>query len=661
MAKFKLTTNFEPKGDQPEAIKTLADNLKTGRQFQTLHGVTGSGKTFTMANVIEQYQRPTLVVSHNKTLAAQLYEEFKDLFPNNAVEYFVSYYDYYQPEAYIPQRDIYIEKDASRNDELDRLRLAATASLTSREDVIIVASVSCIFGLGSPEDYKASVIGVKIGETVERNELLGKLADIQYARNDVDFHRGTFRVRGDVVELWPSYESFAVRLEFFGDEIEKINYINPTSGEILAKEQQLFVYPAGHYVMPAERIELATSSIKIELDQQLMKLRQDGKLLEAQRLQARTLYDIEMLKEVGFCSGIENYSRHLSGLPAGARPYTLIDYFGDNFLLFIDESHVTIPQIRAMHAGDKSRKEVLVEHGFRLPSAMDNRPLRFEEFQEDWKHVIFVSATPAEFELNLSKGAIVEQVVRPTGLIDPEIFVSPASNQVPHLLDQIEKHVQAKQRVLVTTLTKRLAEDLSAYITKKGFRCRYLHSEIKTLERVGILRALRLGEFDVLVGINLLREGLDLPEVSLVAILDADKAGFLRSHTSLIQTIGRTARNVDAKVFLYADKVTDAMQKAIDETNRRRKIQTQYNKEHNITPETIKKQIYTGLQDKLKARQIAQQAVNLSEDEYDAAEIAVQIEKEMLEAAEKLDFERAAFLRDQLKELKELPQIGKHK
>ncbi|MGD0784788.1 MAG: excinuclease ABC subunit UvrB [Sedimentisphaerales bacterium] len=661
MAKFKLTTNFEPKGDQPEAIKTLADNLKTGRQFQTLHGVTGSGKTFTMANVIEQYQRPTLVVSHNKTLAAQLYEEFKDLFPNNAVEYFVSYYDYYQPEAYIPQRDIYIEKDASRNDELDRLRLAATASLTSREDVIIVASVSCIFGLGSPEDYKASVISVKIGETVERNELLGKLADIQYARNDIDFHRGTFRVRGDVVELWPSYESFAVRLEFFGDEIEKINYINPTSGEILAKEQQLFVYPAGHYVMPAERIEFATTSIKIELDQQLMKLRQDGKLLEAQRLQARTLYDIEMLKEVGFCSGIENYSRHLSGLPAGARPYTLIDYFGDNFLLFIDESHVTIPQIRAMHAGDKSRKEVLVEHGFRLPSAMDNRPLRFEEFQEDWKHVIFVSATPAEFELNLSKGAIVEQVVRPTGLIDPEIFVSPASNQVPHLLDQIEKHVQAKQRVLVTTLTKRLAEDLSSYITKKGFRCRYLHSEIKTLERVGILRALRLGEFDVLVGINLLREGLDLPEVSLVAILDADKAGFLRSHTSLIQTIGRTARNVDAKVFLYADKVTDAMQKAIDETNRRRRIQTQYNKEHNITPETIKKQIYAGLQDKLKARQIAQQAVSLSEDEYDAAEIAVQIEKEMLEAAEKLDFERAAFLRDQLKELKELPQIGKHK
>jgi excinuclease ABC subunit B len=658
MAKFQLISNFTPKGDQPKAIKTLADNLKTGRQYQTLYGVTGSGKTFTMANVIAQVNKPALVISHNKTLAAQLYEEFRELFPNNAVEYFVSYYDYYQPEAYIPQRDIYIEKDASRNDELDRLRLAATASLTSRDDVIIVASVSCIFGLGSPEDYKASVIGVKIGETVERNELLGRLADIQYARNDIDFHRGTFRVRGDVVELWPSYESFAVRLEFFGDEIEKINYINPVSGEILAKEQQLFVYPAGHYVMPSERVELAIESIKIELQQQLMRLRQEGKLLEAQRLQARTLYDIEMLKEVGFCSGIENYSRHLSGLPAGARPYTLIDYFPDDFLLFIDESHVTVPQIRAMHAGDHSRKEVLVEHGFRLPSALDNRPLRFDEFQQDWKHAIFVSATPADFELNLSKGAVVEQVVRPTGLLDPEIFVQPASNQVPHLLDLIEKHVQVKQRVLVTTLTKRLAEDLSSYITKKGYRCRYLHSEIKTLERVVILRDLRRGEFDVLVGINLLREGLDLPEVSLVAILDADKEGFLRSRTSLIQTIGRTARNVDAKVFLYADRVTESMQKAIDETDRRRKIQIQYNKEHNITPETIKKQIYTGLQDKLKARQVAREAISLSDDEYDAAEIAAQLEKEMLEAAEKLDFERAAYLRDQLKELKELPQIG---
>lgn len=660
MSKFAIKSNFQPKGDQPKAIQQLSQGLKN-RRYQTLYGVTGSGKTFTMANVITKYQRPALVISHNKTLAAQLYEEFRQLFPDNAVEYFVSYYDYYQPEAYIPQRDIYIEKDASRNDELDRLRLAATTSLSSRNDVIIVASVSCIFGLGSPEDYKASVIAVQVGDSIERNELLGRFADLQYQRNDIDFHRGTFRVRGDVVELWPSYESFAVRLEFFGDDVEQINYINPVSGEILASEQQLFVYPAGHYVMPTERIELAIQSIKIELDQQLMRLREQGKLLEAQRLQARTLYDIEMMREVGFCSGIENYSRHLSGLPAGARPYTLIDYFPKDFLLFVDESHVTVPQIRAMYAGDRSRKEVLVEHGFRLPSALDNRPLRFEEFQENWNHVVFVSATPAEFELNLSKGAVVEQIVRPTGLLDPEIFVHPASNQVPHLLDQIDKHVKLKQRVLVTTLTKRLAEDLTAYISKKGFRCRYLHSEIKTLERVNIIRDLRTGEFDVLVGINLLREGLDLPEVSLVAILDADKEGFLRSQTSLIQTIGRTARNVDAKVFLYADKVTDAMQKAIDETERRRKIQIQYNKDHNITPETIRKQIYTGLQEKLKAQQIARQAVSLSEDEYDTAQVAAQIEKEMLEAAEKLDFERAAFLRDQLKELKELPQIGKQK
>lgn len=659
MANFKIKSDFKPQGDQPKAIKQLVEGLKASRQYQTLYGVTGSGKTFTMANVIEKYQRPALIISHNKTLAAQLYEEFRQLFPDNAVEYFVSYYDYYQPEAYIPQRDIYIEKDASRNDELERLRLAATTSLTSRQDVIIVASVSCIFGLGSPEDYKSSVIGVKVGDTVERNELLGRLADLQYQRNDVDFHRGTYRVRGDVVELWPSYESFAVKIEFFGDEVEKITYINPVSAEKLADEQQLFVYPAGHYVMPADRIELATNSIKIELEQQLMKLRQEGKLLEAQRLQARTLYDIEMLKEVGFCSGIENYSRHLSGLPAGARPYTLIDYFPKDFLLFIDESHVTIPQIRAMHIGDRNRKQVLVEHGFRLPSALDNRPLRFEEFQENWKNVIFVSATPAEFELNLSKGAVVEQIVRPTGLLDPEIFVHPATNQVQHLLEQIEKHVALKQRVLVTTLTKRLAEDLTAYITKKGFKCRYLHSEVKTLERVGILRDLRTGEFDVLVGINLLREGLDLPEVSLVAILDADKEGFLRSRTSLIQTIGRTARNVDAKVFLYADKVTDAMQNAIDETARRRKIQIEYNKAHNITPETIKKQIYAGLQEKLKARQAARDAIKMGDDEYDIVQVAAQIEKEMLEAAEKLDFERAAYLRDQLKELKEMPKLDK--
>ncbi len=659
MGKFKLCSDFEPKGDQPVAIDQLASGIKNGRDFQTLFGVTGSGKTFTMANVIAKCGMPALVISHNKTLAAQLYEEFKELFPDNAVEYFVSYYDYYQPEAYIPQRDIYIEKDASRNDELDRLRLAATASLISRDDVIIVASVSCIFGLGSPEDYKASVVGVSCGDTIDRNELLGRLADIQYVRNDFDFQRGTFRVRGDVVELWPSYESFAARIEMFGEEVEKITYINPTSSEVLAEETQLFVYPAGHYVMPSDRIAMATEGIKIELNEQLMYLRQSGKLLEAQRLQARTMYDIEMLKEVGFCSGIENYSRHLSGLVPGAKPYTLIDYFPEDFLLFIDESHVAIPQIRAMYAGDKSRKQVLIEHGFRLPSALDNRPLRFEEFQESFKHVIFASATPNEFELELSGNEVVEQVIRPTGLVDPEIYIYPASNQVQHLLVEIEKRIASNERVLVTTLTKRLAEDLADYISKKGYKCRYLHSEIKTLERVEVLRDLRSGAFDVLVGINLLREGLDLPEVSLVAILDADKEGFLRSRTSLIQTIGRTARNVNASVYLYADKVTESMQKAIDETERRRKIQLKYNKDNNITPETIKKEIHKGLTEKIKARHIAQQAVRLDESEYDKAQIAAEIEREMLAAAKELDFERAAFLRDQLTELKELPELTK--
>jgi len=657
MADYEIVSTFAPAGDQPKAIAEICDNLQTGAKFQTLFGVTGSGKTFTMANVIKRSGKRALVISHNKTLAAQLYEEFKELFPNNAVEYFVSYYDYYQPEAYIAQRDIYIEKDASRNDELDRLRLAATASLMSRDDVVIVASVSCIFGLGSPEDYKASVVKIECGESFERNELLGRLSDIHYARNDIDFQRGTFRVRGDVVELWCGYESFAVRIGFFGDEIESIEYINPTSGEVLAEEDRLFVYPAGHYVMPADRIELAAESIKTELDQRVLQLRQEGKLLEAQRLQARTMYDLEMLREVGFCSGIENYSRHLSGLAPGTRPYTLIDYFGDDFLLFIDESHVTIPQIRAMYAGDRSRKDVLIEHGFRLPSALDNRPLRFKEFEEMWKNVVFVSATPGDFELEKSDGRIVEQIVRPTGLLDPEIFLHPASDQVPHLMSQIAKHVEAKERVLVTTLTKRLAEDLSAYITKKGYKCKYLHSEIKTLERVEILRDLRSGEFDVLVGINLLREGLDLPEVTMVAILDADKEGFLRSETSLIQTIGRTARNVNSKVFMYADKVTESMQKAIDETARRRKIQIAYNKEHGITPETISKEIRKGLEGKLKARQTAQQAVKFSQAEYDAVEMAATIEKEMLQAAKDLDFERAAFLRDQLKEINELPEI----
>jgi excinuclease ABC subunit B len=657
MGVFKLNNQFQPSGDQPQAIERLTQSLREGRRFQTLMGVTGSGKTFTMANVIAQFDRPVLVVSHNKTLAAQLYEEFKELFPGNAVEYFVSYYDYYQPEAYIPQRDIYIEKDASRNADLDRLRLSTTTSLSTRRDCIVVASVSCIFGLGSPEDYKASVVAVRTGQTCDRNTLLGRLADIQYTRNDIDFQRGTFRVRGDVVEVHPSYESFAIRIELFGDEIERISYINPVSAELLAAEEQVFIYPAQHYVMPTDKISDAVGSIRAELEQRLAELRGGGKLLEAQRLQARTMYDLEMIQEVGYCSGIENYARHLAGLPPGARPYTLVDYFPDDFLLFVDESHVTIPQLRAMWAGDRSRKEVLVEHGFRLPSALDNRPLRFEEFEERWDQVIFVSATPAQFEIDRCDHEVVEQVIRPTGLLDPEIFVFPAANQVEHLLTEIEKRAKANERVLVTTLTKRMAENLSSYITKRGYRCRYLHSEIDTLERIEILRDLRHGDFDVLVGVNLLREGLDLPEVSCVAILDADKEGFLRSQTSLVQTIGRTARNVNATVFLYADAVTESMQKAIDETERRRRIQLAYNREHQITPETIKKEIRQSLTEQIKARRVAQQAIHLGDSEYDKVELAAQIEREMYEAAEALDFERAATLRDQLRELKELPEL----
>ncbi|MHC4539350.1 MAG: excinuclease ABC subunit UvrB [Planctomycetota bacterium] len=648
MGLFRINNAFKPAGDQPEAIRRLADGLRAGSKFQTLMGVTGSGKTFTMANVIAQNNLPTLVISHNKTLAAQLYEEFKELFPENAVEYFVSYYDYYQPEAYIPQRDIYIEKDASKNSDLDRLRLSTTTSLSTRDDCIIVASVSSIFGLGSPEDYKASVVAIRVGEQCNRNELLGRLADIQYSRNDVDFDRGTFRVRGDVVELHPSYESFAIRIEFFGDEIEQISYINPVSAETLAIEDQVFIYPAQHYVMPGERIGSAVESIKAELQERLAELRGEGKLLEAQRLAARTMYDIEMMQEVGYCSGIENYARHLAGLTPGSRPYTLIDYLPTDFLLFIDESHATIPQLKAMWAGDRRRKEVLIEHGFRLPSALDNRPLRFEEFQESWAKVVFVSATPSPFELEKCNHEVVEQVIRP---------VYPASNQIPHLLGEVEKRVASEERVLVTTLTKRMAEDLAGFITKKGFKCRYLHSEIDTLERIEILRDLRHGDFDVLVGVNLLREGLDLPEVSAVAILDADKEGFLRSQTSLIQTIGRTARNINATVFLYADKVTESMQKAIDETDRRRRIQAKYNRDNNITPETIKKEIRSGLAQQIKARQTAREAVRFGAGEYEKVELAAQIETEMLEAAQSLDFERAAFLRDQLRELKELPEL----
>ncbi|MCK5225929.1 MAG: excinuclease ABC subunit UvrB [Planctomycetes bacterium] len=661
MAKFKLNSKFKPAGDQPQAIGELIQGLQKNKKFQTLMGVTGSGKTFTMANVIAKLNRPALIISHNKTLAAQLYDEFKELFPENAIEYFVSYYDYYQPEAYIPQRDIYIEKDASKNADLDRLRLSTTTSLSTRSDCIIVSSVSCIFGLGSPEDYKASVVAVRCGDYIKRNELLGKFADLQYKRNDIDFQRGTFRVRGDVVELHPSYASFAIRFEFFGDEIEKISYINPISAQTLAEETQVFIYPAQHYIMPQEKIAPAVKGIKAELKQRLKELNQEDKLLEAQRLQARTMYDVEMMQEIGYCSGIENYTRHLSGLKPGARPYTLIDYFPKDFLLFIDESHVTIPQIKAMWAGDRSRKQVLVDHGFRLPSAMDNRPMKFEEFQESWDSVTFVSATPGPFEMEKCDNEVVEQIIRPTGLIDPEIFVHPAKKQIPHLLEQIEKRVKVKEKILVTTLTKRMAEDLAAFITKAGFKCQYLHSGIDTLERIKILHNLRSGEFDVLVGINLLREGLDLPEVSAVAILDADKEGFLRSQTSLIQTIGRTARNINAAVFMYGDRITNSMQKAIDETQRRRKIQLEYNKKHNIKPETIKKEIRKGLLEQVKARGTAQKAVKLNNNEYEKVEMVSQLEKEMFRAAEILDFERATALRDKLKELKDLPQLSNFK
>src|SRR4051794_10125529 len=622
MDRFEVVSPFKPEGDQPQAIDKLAAGiLCDDRKFQTLMGVTGSGKTFSMAHTIARVNRPTLVISHNKTLAAQLYEEFREIFPHNAVGYFVSYYDYYQPEAYIPQRDIYIEKDASRNDDLDRLRLAATSNLVSRRDVLLVASVSCIFGLGSPVEYKKSVLPIRKSVETDRDDMLRKLIDLQYARNDIDFKRGTFRVRGDVVELQPSYEEFAYRIGFFGDEITTIDMINPLTGELLQSHDQVFIYPAVHYVMPEDRVKGAVKSIRDELDQQVMHLRGQGKLLEAQRLLARTKYDLEMMLEVGYCSGIENYSRHLDGRQPGEKPYTLIDYFPKDFLLIIDESHVTLPQVKAMYNGDRNRKEILVEHGFRLPSAMDNRPLKYEEFEEMWNQVVFVSATPGKIELEKTGGEVVEQVIRPTGLVDPQIEVHPAMGQVPHLLSQIKETVARGERVLVTTLTKRLAEDLSAYIQEAGIKGRYLHSEIQTIERVEILRDLRQGDFDVLVGINLLREGLDLPEVSMVAILDADKAGFLRSETSLIQTIGRSARNINATVFMYADQVTPAMQKAMDETKRRPDVQIQYNIDHNITPTTIQRAIKDGTEPEIRPRRIVAEAVHANEEQLDQTEI----------------------------------------
>lgn len=654
-ASFQLSSEYKPAGDQPQAIASLVERYRNGQRYQSLLGVTGSGKTFTAANVIAQLGKPTLVMSHNKTLAAQLYGEFKEFFPNNAVHYFVSYYDYYQPEAYIPQRDIYIEKDSAINEEIDRLRLAATAALVSRQDVIIVASVSCIYGLGSPSDYKRMVIYLKKGEIIDRDELLLKLVDIMYQRNDTVFTRGTFRVRGDVVEVWPAYEEIGLRIELFGDEIEALALINPLSGEILREQVELYVYPAKHFVTPDERIQAAVEGIRQELEDRLKVLKDGGKLLEAQRLSARTRFDMEMILETGHCPGIENYARWFSGRAPGEPPYTLVDFFPDDFLLIVDESHVTIPQIRGMFAGDHSRKTTLVEHGFRLPSALDNRPLRFDEWEQRLKTGLFVSATPGPYELERTGGEVVEQVIRPTGLVDPVIHVRSARGQVPDLVGEIKKRAEVKERVLVTTLTKRLAEDLSNYFRDAGLKCKWLHSELDAIERWQVLRELREGAFDVLVGVNLLREGLDLPEVSLVAILDADKEGFLRSETSLIQTIGRAARNVNAEVILYADTMTESMQKAITETARRRERQIQYNTENNITPETVKKAIRAGIEEEVKARKLAEAAATQGGEDYVTAEFLEELQAEMLAAADTLDFERAALLRDRIAQLKGEP------
>jgi len=651
MDRFELVSEFEPKGDQPQAIEALVRGLEAGKRFQTLLGVTGSGKTFAMANLIARVQRPALVISHNKTLAAQLYGEFKEFFPHNAVAYFVSYYDYYQPEAYIPARDIYIEKDASINDDIDRLRLQATSALMNRRDVIIVASVSCIYGLGNPEDYQGMIVPLAAGQRIERDDLLRRLVDLQYERNDIDFGRGKFRVRGDCVDVQPAYEEFAYRVELFGDEVDRIAMINPTTGEILGSEQRAVIYPAKHYVMPQDRIERACLSIEEELTARLQDLRRAGKLLEAQRLEARTKYDLEMLREVGYCSGIENYSRHLSGRAAGERPYCLLDYYPEDALIFVDESHVTVPQLRAMYAGDRSRKETLVEHGFRLPSALDNRPLKFEEWESLVRQGVFVSATPGDWEIEHSGGEVVEMVIRPTGLVDPGIRVEPARDQVRHLLGEAKARAARGERTLVTTLTKRLAEDLSEYFRREGVTCEYLHSEVELFDRSEILRDLRLGKFDVVVGVNLLREGLDLPEVSLVAILDADREGFLRSDTSLLQTIGRCARHASAQVILYADTLTGSMQRAIDETRRRREKQAAYNREHGITPETIRKAVRVGIEAEVQNRRAARLAVHLSEKDFARTELLRELEAEMHRAAERLEFERAAELRDRIQEL----------
>jgi excinuclease ABC subunit B len=664
-AKFELVSPFQPSGDQPVAIEKLVSGFQNGQTRQTLLGATGTGKTYTAAHVIAQLGKPALVLSHNKTLAAQLYKELRAFFPRNAVHYFISYYDYYQPEAYIPQRDIYIEKDAQINENIDRLRLAATSALVSRDDVIIVASVSCIYGLGSPSDYKRMMVHVAKGETVDRDNLLLRLIDIQYERNDVAFTRGKFRVRGDVIEVWPASEEYGLRIELFGDEVEALAFINPTSGETLRDEQELYIYPAKHFVTPEERIRSAVEGIRGELEARLAWFHKEGKLLERQRLDARTRYDIEMLLEVGHCPGVENYARWLSNRKTGEPPYTLLDFFPEDFLMVVDESHVTLPQVRGMFAGDHSRKTTLVEHGFRLPSALDNRPLRFDEWEQRVKQVLFMSATPAVYELERSGGEVVEQVIRPTGLVDPLLHVKPARGQVPDLINEIKIRAERKERVLVTTLTKRLAEDLSGYFSDAGLRCKWLHSELDAIERVQVLRELREGAFDVLVGVNLLREGLDLPEVSLVAVLDADKEGFLRSGTSLIQTIGRAARNVNAEVILYADRVTDSMQKAMDETQRRRTLQLEFNAKHGITPQTVRTAIGHGIEEQIAAHRFVQEVAGKRPENYVTQEYLEELHGEMLAAAANLDFERAAQLRDRIAELKgepfAAPQVKKRR
>lgn len=650
---FELKSEFKPTGDQPQAIKSIVNAINNNEKYSTLLGVTGSGKTFTMANIIQEVKMPTLILAHNKTLAAQLYSEFKEFFPDNAVEYFVSYYDYYQPEAYVAHSDTYIEKDASINDEIDKLRHSATAAILERKDVIIISSVSCIYGLGDPEDYRKLMVSLRPGMERDRDEIIKKLIEIQYERNDINFNRGTFRVRGDILEIFPaSNDERAIRIEFFGDEIDRITEIDYVTGKIVGTRNHIVIFPASHYVTTPERVESAIIAIEDELKERVNEFKENDKLLEAQRIEQRTRYDIEMLKEIGFCQGIENYSRHITGRLPGEKPYTLMDFFPDDYLIIVDESHVTVPQVRGMYAGDKSRKASLIDNGFRLPSAYDNRPLNFSEFEENINQILFVTATPGPYEIEHST-TIAEQIIRPTGLLDPIIEVRPINNQIDDLVVEINKVVEKNERVLITTLTKKMSEDLTNYLKEIGIKVKYLHSDIDTLERVEIIRDLRLGKFDVLVGINLLREGLDIPEVSLVAILDADKEGFLRSETSLIQTVGRAARNSEGKVIMYADKITRSMNNAIEETKRRREIQTLYNEEHNITPTTIKKGIRDAIEATIVADEETVYGVKETDNIDEIKENIIKLQEEMMEAAQNLQFERAAELRDKIKQLEE--------